>query len=195
MKPGRGGKVAVLSQVVGGDQVVGVLTASAGNVVRPSAKCLAMAGPMPALFCGSLAASYRFGQCVMVSDCTSPPSLFVMKKNQFGTSVIFPVIGSTWRVSTPRLQWKHDDGDEVSSHTNCEAGSKTDQVSKGERGSAKSEVRAPVDASMEYIPQLAANRNLPLAGEVRLFVLLQLEPKGEPEISVRAPVFESILYP
>ena len=117
-----------------------------------------------------------------------------MKKNEFGTSVIFPVVASTWKVSTPRSQWKHEDGEEVSSQMNCEAGLKTAQLSKGERGSAKSEVRAPLDASIEYIPQFAANKNLPLAGEVRLLVL-QFEPKGEPEISVSAPVLESILYP
>jgi hypothetical protein len=43
------------------------------------------------------------------------------------------------------------------------------------------------------MPQLAPNKNLPLAGELRLEALqLGLEDEGS---DVSAPVFESMLYP
>ena len=42
--------------------------------------------------------------CVIASDCTSPTSVFVIMKNEFGTSVIFPVLASTWNTVTPTSQ-------------------------------------------------------------------------------------------
>jgi hypothetical protein len=47
-------------------------------------------------------------------------------------------------------------------------------------------VSAPLDGSIMYMPQLAANRNLPLAGEVKLSAE-QFGANGDPDSGLRAP--------
>src|SRR5690348_6995278 len=114
-----------------------------------------------------------------------------MMKKEFGTMVMFPVVGSTWNVVTPMSQCQQF-WSVVTIQTKSPGGLKTAHMLLGVLGSLNNWVRAPVVALIWYMPQPAAKRNFPLAGDVMLSAP-QAGPKGVPAIGVNAPVVASML--